>query len=54
MKMTKPQLQDAIRARGEEPRSNVELRDRLTELMEQHVEAVGSTSRTDLRHGWPI
>ena len=52
MKMTKAQLQDAIRARGEEPPrewNNVELRDRLAELMEQHGEAVGHTSKTDLR-----
>ena len=52
MKMTKIQLQEAIRARGEEPPkewSNVELRDRLTELMEMHGESVGGSRKTDLR-----
>ncbi|CAE7674645.1 unnamed protein product, partial [Symbiodinium microadriaticum] len=52
MRMNKAQLQDAIRARGEEPPrewSNVELRDRLTELMELNGEATSGTKKTDLR-----
>ena len=52
MKMNQAQLREAILARGEEaPRewSNVELRDRLTELMELGGEAVGNARKTDLR-----
>ncbi|CAE7490127.1 unnamed protein product, partial [Symbiodinium microadriaticum] len=52
MRMNKAQLQDAIRARGEEPPrewSNVELRDRLTELMELNGETTSGTKKTDLR-----
>ncbi|OLP95145.1 Retrovirus-related Pol polyprotein from transposon TNT 1-94 [Symbiodinium microadriaticum] len=52
MKMNQAQLREAILARGEEaPRewSNVELRDRLTELMELGGETVGNARKTDLR-----
>ncbi|CAE7481400.1 unnamed protein product [Symbiodinium necroappetens] len=52
MKMNQAQLREAILARGEEaPRewSNVELRDRLTELMELGGETVGNARKPDLR-----
>ena len=52
MKMTKPQLIEAIKARGEEPPSQwsrVELRDRLVSLMEAAGEEVGGNKKTDLR-----
>ena len=52
MKMTKPQLINSIRERGEEPPlqwSRVELRDRLVQLMEQAGEEVGGPKKTDLR-----
>ena len=52
MRMNKSQLQEAIRTRGEEPPrewSNVELRDRLTELMELNGESTSSSKKTDLR-----
>ena len=52
MKMTRAQLREAIQNRGENPPtewSNVELRDRLSELMELAGENTGNPKKTDLR-----